>query len=98
VSDNVNSAFADGWARFRYRWRMSARYFAVLADDGWWCVVDHLVPDRENFGPFSSAAEAQAEIESPYADKDLPVYLPTAAERAAMREAKFRNLVERLAA
>lgn len=95
---NVNSSFADGSARLRYRWGVSGRYFAVLADDGHWYIADQLVPDRENFGPFRSAAEAQAEIESPYADKDLPVYLPTAAERAAMREAKFRSLVERLAA
>lgn len=77
---------------------MSARYFAVLADDRRWYVVDHLVPDHENFGPFRSAADAQAEIESPFADKDLPVYLPSEAERAAMREAKFLSLVERLAA
>jgi hypothetical protein len=77
---------------------MSGRYFAVLDDGGRWCIVDHLVPDRENFGPFGSAAEALTEIESPYADNDPPLYLPTAAERAAMREAKFRSLVERIAA
>lgn len=77
---------------------MRNRYFAVLLDDGRWSVVDELVPDRENFGPFGSATEAQAEIESPYADNDLPLYLPTAAERAAMREAKYARLVERLKA
>jgi hypothetical protein len=77
---------------------MSGRYFAVRTDDGRWTIVDQLEPDRENFGPFASTAEAQAEIESPYADNDLPVYLPTVAERNAMREAKFQRLVERLAA
>jgi hypothetical protein len=74
---------------------MSGRYFAVLAEDGW-TVVDQLEADRENFGPFASTQEAWAEIQSPYADNDLPLYVPTATERAAMREAKFRRLVEGL--
>jgi hypothetical protein len=73
------------------------RFFAVFAD-GQWAVVNQLEPDLENFGPFASPDEADAEINSPYADNDLPLYHPTAAEYAQMRNARYLRLIEALAA
>jgi hypothetical protein len=72
------------------------RFFAVFAGERW-IVVDELQPELENFGPFASVAEAYGEIESPYADNDLPLYHPSAAEHARMQRAKYLRLIAGLA-